>query len=234
MPSPAARSTSTRPNAASPETPPRHDRGVPVGPPDRTTSRGGGGDPAARPRPAGVAGLALVAVVAVALVAGCGWSGAEGSAAEPGVGVVTSVVDGDTIVVRIAGRDEVVRLIGIDTPETVDPRVPVECFGAEAAAHLGELIPPGTEVRLVRDVEVRDRYDRLLAYVYRTSDDVHVNLAMVEEGFAAAYTFPPNVAHTADFVAAAARARQAGSGLWGACGGVDVPLEAIEGRRGGG
>ncbi len=247
MPSPEARSTSTKPNVDWPDPSRRHMGDVPRPTPDGATparlradgrDRPGRHDPgpgrAHRRRRSGVSRLTVV-LAGLTLVAGCGWFGGDGSApAEPGVGVVSRIVDGDTIVVRIGGADERVRLIGIDTPETVDPRSPVECFGAEASARITELIPPGTEVRLVRDVEARDRFDRLLAYVYRASDDLHVNLAMVEDGFAAAYTFPPNVAHTADFVAAAARAREAGLGLWGACGGPDVPLDEIEGRRAGG
>ena len=86
----------------------------------------------------------------------------------PGAATVVRAVDGDTLVVTLAtGGTETVRLIGVDTPETVAPRRPVECFGPEAAAALAALVPPGTEVRLSRDVEPRDRYDRLLAYVHR-------------------------------------------------------------------
>ena len=76
------------------------------------------------------------------------------------------------------GRDERVRLIGIDTPETVDPRKPVQCFGKEASDHTKALLPAGTAVRLERDAEARDRYDRLLAYVYRASDGLFVNLEL--------------------------------------------------------
>jgi micrococcal nuclease len=69
----------------------------------------------------------------------------------------------------------------------------------------------------VRDVEARDRYDRLLAYVYRASDGLFVNLAMVTDGYADQYTFPPNVAHVDEFRTAASTAREAGTGLWSAC-----------------
>lgn len=131
--------------------------------------------------------------------------------------VVTRVVDGDTIVVDADGVEERVRFIGINTPESVKPGTPVMCFGKEASHHLGELLPEGTPVRLVRDVEARDRYDRLLAYVYRSSDGMFVNLAMVTDGFADQYTFPPNVAHVDEFRAAAQQARDAGTGLWSAC-----------------
>ncbi|HUF31829.1 MAG TPA: thermonuclease family protein [Acidimicrobiales bacterium] len=161
--------------------------------------------------------LLPITVLVAALLLACGAD--EAVHDPPGRAEVVRVVDGDTIVVRIAGQrsDERVRLIGIDTPETVDPRSPVECFGEEASARAKELLPPGTAVRLERDVEARDRYERLLAYVYRAADDLFVNLAMVEEGFAAVLTYPPNVAHTEAFVTAAAEARAAGRGLWGAC-----------------
>lgn len=133
---------------------------------------------------------------------------------------VVRVVDGDTIRVRLDGDgEERVRLIGIDTPETKDPRRPVQCYGREAAARTVSLLPPGTRVRLERDVEPRDRYGRLLAYVYRASDGLFVNLALVREGYALVLTIPPNVAHAEEFVAAARGAREAGRGLWSACGG---------------
>jgi micrococcal nuclease len=166
--------------------------------------------------------LLLVALVVVVLVAvrarldegGAGNGGADGHAS------VVRVVDGDTVEVRVGDRDETVRLIGIDTPETVDPRSPVECFGEEASARTKALLPEGTEVRLVADVEPRDQYDRLLAYVYR-DDGTFVNLALVEDGYASLLTYPPNVAHVDEFTAAAARARNEGRGLWIACGGPD-------------
>ena len=161
--------------------------------------------------------FATAVTVAVGGLAGCGREGGA-TTAEPGRAEVVRVVDGDTLVVEIAGAEERVRLIGIDTPESVDPRSPVDCFGHEASAATKALLPAGTEVRLVRDVEARDRYDRLLAYVYRVEDDTFVNLALAEQGFAEVATFPPNVAHTDDLVAAVARAREEGVGLWSACG----------------
>ena len=126
-------------------------------------------------------------------------------------------VDGDTLVADVGGVEEKVRLIGINTPESVDRSRPVMCFGEEASAHLAELLPPGTPIRLVRDVEARDRYDRLLAYVYRAADGRFVNLAMIEDGYANQYTFPPNLEHTRRFRDAAATARRDGKGLWSAC-----------------
>jgi micrococcal nuclease len=140
--------------------------------------------------------------------------------------VVDRVVDGDTIRIRArGGRSERVRLIGIDTPETKDPRRPVQCFGKEAAAYTARLLPAATPVRLVRDVEERDRYGRVLAYVYRARDGLFVNLALAEGGYARPLTIPPNVAHADEFLAAARAARQAGRGLWGQCadGALDSP-----------
>jgi micrococcal nuclease len=170
--------------------------------------------------------IRLLVLCVAALASACGRAGGERAtaAAGPGAATIERVVDGDTVVVDIEGREDRVRLIGIDTPETHKPDSPVECFGAEASARLAELLPEGTAVTLVRDVEPRDRYDRLLAYVYRHDDDLFVNLAMAADGYAAAYTYPPNVAHADEIVAAAAEARDEGRGLWSSCGDAHVPL----------
>jgi len=143
----------------------------------------------------------------------------------PGHGVVVGLVDGDTFDVRIGDVEERVRLIGIDTPESVARDRPVECFGPEAKARMAELLPVGTEVRLERDVEARDRYGRLLAYVFRVEDGLHVNHALVLEGYAEARRYEPNVARQGELDAAEAAARAASRGLWPACGGTDTPLE---------
>ena len=132
---------------------------------------------------------------------------------------VLRVVDGDTIVASIDGTDERVRLIGIDTPETKKPDTPVQCFGPEASDFTKSLLPKGTPVLLVRDIEARDKYDRLLAYVYRTRDGLFVNLDIMRQGFARLLTIPPNVAHVDEFVAAAKAARKENLGLWGGCSG---------------
>jgi micrococcal nuclease len=137
--------------------------------------------------------------------------------APPANAVVTSVVDGDTIVVRVGGGVEHVRLIGIDTPETVAPTKPVMCFGKEASAETTALLPAGTAVELVRDVEPRDDYGRLLAYVYRAADGLFVNLRLAEDGLADALSIAPNTTHADAFRAAVAAARAARRGLWGAC-----------------
>ncbi|MCU0275142.1 MAG: thermonuclease family protein, partial [Acidimicrobiales bacterium] len=78
------------------------------------------------------------------------------------------MVDGDTVVLRIEGRTERVRLLGVDTPETVHPDRPVECHGPESSAVLHELLPPGTVVTIGRDVQARDPYDRLLLFLTRS------------------------------------------------------------------
>ncbi len=164
--------------------------------------------------------LSLFAVVlAAALVGACSNAGATRAKTQPpGSATVERVVDGDTIVVRISGRRDRVRLLGIDTPESVKPNTPVQCFAIAASNRTKSLLPPGTPVRLVGDVEQRDQYKRLLAYVYRAKDDLFVNLSLVHDGYAVTYTFPPNVAHASEFVGAAAQARDADRGLWSACG----------------
>jgi micrococcal nuclease len=131
-------------------------------------------------------------------------------------GRVTRVVDGDTVHVRLAGRDETVRYIGIDTPESVRPGTPVQCY-AEAASARNRRLVTGREVTLRTDAESRDRYGRLLAYVYRRGDGLFVNAELVREGFATILTIPPNVAHAAELLALERAARKAGRGLWHAC-----------------
>ena len=136
------------------------------------------------------------------------------------VGVVEYVVDGDTIDITIGGAEERVRLIGIDTPEIAhDDGSPAECFGPEAASFTSELLPVGTEIRLVRDVVGRDDYDRLLAYVFRRADDLFVNEAIVAGGYAHPLTIEPNDAYASQLVAGATSAESSGLGLWAACAG---------------
>lgn len=154
---------------------------------------------------------AAVAVGLLALISGC-------STDEIGSGMarVERVVDGDTVVVRLSTGEERVRLLGIDTPETVHPSKPPECFGAEASARLAELAPPGTELRIERDVELRDRYGRLLAYLW-TPEGTFINLTLVEEGYARTLPINPNRAHRSALAAAESTAQQSGAGLWSAC-----------------
>jgi micrococcal nuclease len=130
---------------------------------------------------------------------------------------VVDVVDGDTVEVAVGGRTESVRLLGIDTPETVDPDRPVGCFGPEASARTEALLPEGTEVRLERDVEGRDHFGRLLAYVFRADDDTFVNEVLLAEGFAEVLVIEPNGAYADRLRAAESSARSSGAGLWGSC-----------------
>ncbi|MCU1395138.1 MAG: putative nuclease [Ilumatobacteraceae bacterium] len=132
---------------------------------------------------------------------------------------VVRVIDGDTIDARIRGATERVRLIGIDTPETKKPNTPVQCYGPEASDYTKHALPPGTAILIVRDVEPRDIYGRLLGYVYRTGDGLFVNLELAVEGYARPLTIRPNDAHAPEFVAAASAAEAADVGLWGACSG---------------
>lgn len=152
------------------------------------------------------------------LLGGCsaGTLGAPGDALRANATVVR-IVDGDTLVADTGGVEERVRLIGIDTPESVDASRPVMCFGDEASRALADLLPGGTPVLLVRDTEPRDRYGRLLAYVYRAADGRFVNLDLVRAGYADAYPYPPNEHHSAELRRAAAAARAEGAGAWSAC-----------------
>jgi micrococcal nuclease len=148
----------------------------------------------------------------------------------PANAVVRRSVDGDTVEVSLLNANdrpntssESVRLIGIDTPETKRPDTPIECFGKKASAAIAALLPPGTLIHLERDVEERDRYGRLLAYIFRSSDGLFINHELVRTGFAASYPYPPNVAYADSFRAAAEVAQVVGVGLWGACGDPHVP-----------
>lgn len=135
----------------------------------------------------------------------------------PDVGIVTYVFDGDTIAVELNGRVERVRLIGIDTPETVDPDTPPECGGTEATKFTESILPLGTEVRVVRDVEPRDGFNRLLAYIYLVADGRLVNAEIAEAGHATELFIEPNGALRAEVTAAIASAQSANVGIWGSC-----------------
>lgn len=168
----------------------------------------------------------LIAVVAMgAALAACDGALSTSESSEPpaapGEAVVLEVIDGDTVAVLIDDEREKVRLIGIDTPEIAHPPEPAECFGPEAAAYVATVIPPGTRVILERDVEARDRYGRLLAYVHRVDDDLHVNEVLVERGYATKLHIRPNSTFADHFAALEAQARRDGIGLWEACGAAD-------------
>jgi micrococcal nuclease len=164
----------------------------------------------------------VVILVAFAVAAGAFGANAldtargGGSPSASSVARVVRVVDGDTIVASVGGREERVRYIGMDTPEDVKPGTPVQCYSRRAAAENRRLVA-GRRVRLVPDAEARDRYGRLLAYVYRAGDGLFVNAELVRLGYARPLTIPPNVAHEAEIARLARAARRGGRGLWSRC-----------------
>ncbi|MGW8184616.1 MAG: thermonuclease family protein [Candidatus Moraniibacteriota bacterium] len=127
---------------------------------------------------------------------------------------VLNVVDGDTLAVEINGQKEVLRLIGINTPETVDPRKPVECFGNEASNKAKEILT-GKMVKLEEDVTQGnlDKYNRLLRYVY-LEDGTNFNKLMIEKGYAYEYTYNTPYKYQTDFKAAQEKAQREKRGLW--------------------
>jgi micrococcal nuclease len=127
---------------------------------------------------------------------------------------VTRVIDGDTIEANFRGRTIDVRLIGIDTPETVDPSEPIECYGPAASRFTTRALE-GERVRLEFDVERLDRYGRTLAYVWLANR--MFNEQLVTEGYANVSTFPPNVKYVERFRAAQKVARSENRGLWKGC-----------------
>ena len=156
------------------------------------------------------------ATLAVALLGSAGWGWwSGGRVAARFDATVMHVVDGDTIVVEVADRTETVRILGADTPKTVDRRKPVQCYGPEASAHTKARLAPGTRVTLETDAETRDKYGRLLAYVY--VDGGRYDDELLRLGFARLLIIPPNGVHARVMLQAALEARAARRGLWGAC-----------------
>lgn len=135
---------------------------------------------------------------------------------------VVKVIDGDTIALE---NGEVVRYIGIDTPETVHPSKPVQCFGKEASEKNKELVE-GKMVRLEKDVSERDKYNRLLRYVW--IGDIFVNDYLVREGYAYASTYPPDVKYADQFLKAQQEARERKKGLWAGCEEKNVEKEVVK------
>lgn len=155
-----------------------------------------------------------VLLVAIACLILRPWEAGEPAGPASAVVPVTRVVDGDTIEVRLGGKLEDVRLIGVDTPETVKPGTPVQCFGPRAS-HFSKRLLEGRTVRLTFGVERRDVYGRLLAYVHLGRGFVEAML--VRRGLARALTIPPNDRFAPLLEGLALRAARAGRGLWGAC-----------------
>jgi micrococcal nuclease len=126
--------------------------------------------------------------------------------------MVQRVTDGDTFVATVGGHRERVRVIGVDTPETVAPNRPVEPYGREASDFAKRFLTDAT-VRLAGDVEARDRFGRVLAYVW-LADGTFWNALLVAEGYAQQLTIPPNVAYAPLLRRLAAEARDQDRGLW--------------------
>jgi micrococcal nuclease len=170
----------------------------------------------------------LLLLVVVALVVLRPWEGDPDAGPGAADAVVTRVVDGDTVEARIEGSVEDVRLIGVDTPETVKPGEPVQCFGAQAS-HFTKQRLEGERVRLVFGAERRDVYGRLLAYLYLPRPTFGLpqqpqsrmrlfNAALVRRGLARTLTIPPNDRYAPRLRRLELAAARAGRGLWGACG----------------
>jgi micrococcal nuclease len=160
--------------------------------------------------------IAVILLAAALAVLGARVDLGGGGSGTPGEARVVRVVDGDTIAVEAGGRRDVVRYIGVDTPESVKPNTPVQCF-AKAASAANVRLVAGRRVRLVLDAEERDRYGRLLAYVYRAADGVFVNARLVSEGYARTLTIRPNTHFASRFSVLQNIAKSAGRGLWGRC-----------------
>lgn len=156
--------------------------------------------------------LAALAALILRPWEGSGPAAGEGPASAEAY--VIRAIDGDTIEARIDGVPEDVRYIGVDTPETVKPGTPVQCFGPRASKFDHRLVE-GRRVRLVFGVEPRDVYGRLLAYVYLGHR--FVNAILVRRGLARSLTIPPNDRYAPLFRRLELRAAHAGRGLWGAC-----------------
>ena len=158
--------------------------------------------------------LHILVAIGLSLLASC----SSGSTTENKVLVrILTVIDGDTVDIEIDGRTERARLIGVNTPETKHPTKPIECFGPEASAYITQLLPKGTDVRIERDTEARDRYGRMLLYLYRNSDNLFINLDLISRGYGTPMSIEPNTFHRNDFVHAAALAEASNVGLWKAC-----------------
>jgi micrococcal nuclease len=140
---------------------------------------------------------------------------------------VSSIVDGDTIKVKLGKKTETIRIIGIDTPETVDPRKPVQCFGKEASAKMKSLIA-GKTVTLERNpAEDRDKYRRLLRYVWLDGQDIGAK--MIQDGYAFSYKKYPHP-RLETYNKLEQEAREALRGLWGSVCGYQSTNPALESK----
>lgn len=164
--------------------------------------------------------MSAMVLAAAIMISGCGGHSqatSTSAASAPGenrmlyTAKVTKVVDGDTIKIEKEGLEETVRMIMVDTPETVHPGKPTQPFGPEASAFAKEMLE-GKEVKLERDVSERDRYGRILAYVY--VNDRMFNEVLLEKGLARVSAFPPDVKHVDRFRQIQNEAQKAKLGIW--------------------
>lgn len=134
-------------------------------------------------------------------------------------GRVIRAIDGDTLEIEYQGKATKLRYIGINAPESVDPRRGTQCFGKESAKE-NQRLTENKLVYLVRDISDTDKFGRLLRYVYLKLDDgqfLFINDYLVREGFATNYTYPPDVSYSEQFKLAEKEARENKRGLWGNC-----------------
>jgi micrococcal nuclease len=158
--------------------------------------------------------MKLIAGILFVLIALLGTAAAEPNSAELQAYEVVRVIDGDTVVLMVEGREVTVRLIGLDTPETVHPQKPVEVYGKQASRFTRNLLR-GESVYVVHEAgkPERDKYRRLLAYLYRAPDGLFVNAEIIRQGYGHAYTKYP-FKHMDLFWGYERAAREAGKGLW--------------------
>lgn len=155
----------------------------------------------------------VLLVVAAYMVSGCGGESLTPSVCGPTQGVVTNVVDGDTVDILANGETYRVRYLNVDAPELNGSESP-ECL-AQEAKEANEALVLGREVTLEYDQECKDRYDRLLGFVYRS--ERMVNLILVERGFGRVLLIEPNLTFATEFEALEALAKEQKAGVWGAC-----------------
>lgn len=142
------------------------------------------------------------------------WSGQNNERSASESATLIRIVDGDTIEVSLGGAVEKVRLMGIDAPESVDPRRPVECYGKESSSHLSLLLAaPSIYLESESTAANRDTYNRLLRYVF-TSQGELVNKTMIEDGYAFEYTYDIPYTRRDEFIRAEHDARKSALGLW--------------------
>ena len=164
-------------------------------------------------RRSSIGSAALLVLVAMLILRP--WeNGGAGDGPASVTAIVARVVDGDTVEIEFDGRREDLRLIGVDTPETVKPGTPVQCFGPRASSFTHRQLE-GRRVRVDFGVERRDVYGRLLGYL--RLDGGMFNATLVRRGLARSLTIPPNDRHAALFRRLELAAARAGRGLWGGC-----------------